>query len=99
MNLTRTLLNNPGLKFLTVPDEQVEIGVVQTGFSPTVTARAYTAELVGHKIVFAFFQDDFQGGKIAYWHVTDPTSKSFHSTLSMQGLRDWKVNMRAGRRR
>jgi hypothetical protein len=75
MNLARTLLNNPGLLALTVSDERKEI----------------VAALPRRRIKFAFFQDDFQGGRIAYWHVMDPSSKSYQSTLSMQGLKDWGV--------
>lgn len=43
------------------------------------------------KIKFAFFQSDFEGGFIPYWHVMDPTSPSYQSTLSMQGLKQWHV--------
>lgn len=43
------------------------------------------------KIKFAFFQEDSHGGRIPYWHVLDPLSRSFHSTLSIQGLREWRV--------
>ncbi len=44
-----------------------------------------------HKIKFAFFQKDFEGGLIPYWHVVDPTSPSFMSTLSIEGLREWNI--------
>lgn len=74
-NLARVLLNNPGLIALTVIEEQQEI----------------VAPLRSRKIKFAFFQSDFHGGRIPYWHVMDPSSKSYQSTLSMQGLREWKV--------
>lgn len=93
------MLDNAGLKALTVPEEQKEIQILRVGFSHSMSARAAAAEIAGHKIVFGYFQDDYHGGKIAYWHVTDPTSKSYHSSLSWQGLMDWKVNLRAGRRR
>lgn len=43
------------------------------------------------KIKFAFFQSDFEGGRIPYWHVMDPTSPSYQSTLSMEGLREWGI--------
>lgn len=77
MNLTRRLLNNPGLIALTVDEEKKEISVL-----PSRHFR---------KIVFAHFQSDFQGGRIPYWHVMDPTSQSYHSTLSMQGLKEWGI--------
>lgn len=59
-----------------------------------LTTRDELAEAVApkqRKILFAFFQDDFAGGKIPYWHVVDPKSRSYMSTLSMQGLKDWSV--------
>ncbi len=74
-NLAHKLLDNPGLIALTVLDEQKEV----------------IATLPFRKIKFAFFQDDFQGGKIAYWHVMDPKSPSFMSTLSFEGLKDWGI--------
>ncbi len=43
------------------------------------------------KIKFAFFQDDFKGGKIAYWHVNWHSPTQFGTTLSMEGLRQWKI--------
>ena len=82
-SLAKTLLNNPGLRALTVPEEQREILSAQFG------ASAYKVR--PHKIKFAHFQSDFQGGRIPYWHVIDPSSKSYHSTLSMQGLKEWGV--------
>jgi hypothetical protein len=95
MNLTKTLLNNPGLLNLTTSEEQDEIKVVAFDSPHSGEASMKAAELRGRRIVFAFFQDDFQGGKIAYWHCVDPTNKSYRSTLSMDGLKTWKVNMRA----
>lgn len=74
-SLARKLLSNPGLIALTVLDEQKEFVVL----SPY------------RKIKFAFFQSDFAGGKIPYWHVMDPKSKSFMSTLSMEGLKLWGI--------
>ncbi len=91
-SLAAKLLNNPGLVNLTTPEEREEIKLVAlNGFAPSVQSRARLAQTKGHRIIFAFFQDDFQGGQIPYWHVCDPTSKSYGSTLSVQGLRDWKV--------
>lgn len=87
-----------GLMALTVEDEQKELSVVT--FPPakhSIEARAKAAELRGHRIMFEFMQSDFKGGYIVYWRVTDPASRSYGSSLSMQGLKTWKVNMRAGR--
>ncbi len=77
MNLAKKLLNNPGFIALTVKDEQNELLAV---------TKTHT-----RKIKFAFFQSDFRGGKIPYWHVVDSASKSYQSTLSMQGLREWGI--------
>jgi len=90
-SLANRLLNNPGLLNLTTPEEQAEIKVVAFGSPHSGEALMKAGELRGRKIVFAFFQDDFKGGKIPYWHVCIPTHKSYQSTLSMQGLRDWGV--------
>lgn len=92
MNLAKNLLNNPGLVSLTTPEEQQELAVIALdGFHPSIQSRARLAQTKGHKIVFAFFQSDFKGGKLPYWHVCDPTSKSYGSTLSVDGLREWGV--------
>lgn len=75
MSLAKRLLNNPGLIALTVLEEQAELKAVGKF----------------RKIKFAFFQEDFKGGRIPYWHVTDPKSKSFGSTLSIKGLKEWGI--------
>lgn len=91
-SLAKKLLNNPGLVSLTTPEEREEIKLVAlNGFSPSVQSRARIAQIKGHKIIFAFFQDDFKGGRIPYFHVCDPTSQSYGSTLGIDGLRQWKV--------
>lgn len=90
-NLARKILNNSGLIGLTTPDEQKEIELVAFGSPHSLDSRIRVAELKKRKIIFAYFQDDFKGGKIAYWHCTNPFSKSYKSTLSMEGLRQWKV--------
>lgn len=86
-----TLLANEGLQALTVPEEQTEIKLVMVGGGISVEARVKAAELRRRRIIFAFFQDDFKGGRIPYWHVTLPYHQSYRSTLSMEGLRLWKV--------
>lgn len=92
MNLTKKLLNNPGLVALTVQEEQKELtSLVFGAVASSPAVKMAMAESRGHKIVFAFFQDNFQGGQIPYWHVTNPLSKSYQSTLSMEGLRQWGV--------
>ncbi len=91
-SLAAKLLNNPGFVNLTTPEEQTELSVIALdGFAPSVQSRARLAQIRGHKIVFAFFQDDFQGGKIPYFHVCDPTSKSYGSTLGIEGLKQWGI--------
>lgn len=83
MNLTKTLLNNPGLRALTLPSEQKEITAMSFG----VAAKAARKR----RIVFAHMQSDFQGGFIPYWHVVDSKHPSYMSTLSMEGLYLWHV--------
>lgn len=83
------LLKNRGLKALTVAAERREIRAVMD--SHPLGRRAAAAEAAGHKIVFAFFQSDFKGGRIPYWHCVDSKQKSYHSTLSLEGLKLWGV--------
>jgi hypothetical protein len=83
MSLANKLLNNPGLIALTVEDERNELRFAQFVGSPYVVRP--------HKIKFGHFQDDFQGGRIPYWHVVDKTHKSYQSTLSWEGLKQWGV--------
>ncbi len=87
-------ISNAALKYLTVPEEQEEIKFVVIDNKPSLTsltAKVQAAELRKRKIIFAFFQSDFQGGRIPYWHVTLPYHKCYKSTLSMEGLKSWKV--------
>ena len=75
-NLARRLINNPGLIALTVLEEQEEIMVVPKF----------------RKIKFAHFQKiPFSNEQIPFWHVMDPAHKSYKSTLSMEGLKQWGV--------
>lgn len=91
MSLTKKLLANPGLVALTVKEERQEIGNVGPVANVFSRLRAMAAEQKGRKISFAFFQSDFKGGRIPYWHVCDISHKSFRSTLSMEGLKQWGV--------
>lgn len=75
--LAKRMLNNKGLFILTVPEERLEMAVI--GSKPY------------RKIKFAFFQKMFDGTQIPFWHVVDPHSKSFNSTLSMEGLKEWGI--------
>lgn len=84
MGLARKLLNNPGLIALTLDDEKNEIRSVL--FGADAARISYR-----RRIKFAFFQSDFRGGRVPMWHVVDPLHKSYQSTLSMEGLRDWGV--------
>lgn len=89
--MNNILFNNQGLVNLTIDEEKKELSVIAFGTQHSATARARAAELRGHKICFAFFQDDFQAGRIPYWNVTNPNHPNYQSTLSMEGLRSWKV--------
>ncbi len=86
MNIT-----NPGLQALTVPAEQEEIKLVSIKVAYSLEARIKAAQCRRRKIIFAFFQKDLDGGAIPYWHVCNPYHPSYKSTLSMEGLREWKV--------
>lgn len=70
----RNLTN--GLKALTVPEEQAEVMAVGT------SARK-------RRIKFAYWQSDFKGGRIPYWHCDYVNEKEFGTTLSMDGLKQW----------
>lgn len=86
-----TLIDNKGLQALTVPIERSELMVVAFGTKHSLEARIKAAVLRKRKIIFAFFQDDFQGGAIPYWHCTMPMSPNYGSTLSMEGLKAWRI--------
>lgn len=85
------VLENAGLMALTVEDEQKELQVVRFGTANSLEFRIKAADVRGRKIIFAFFQSDFKGGQIPYWHVTRHDSPSYGSTLSMQGLEQWHI--------
>jgi hypothetical protein len=85
------VLKNAGLLALTVEDEQKELQVVRFGTAHSLDARIKAADIRGRKIIFAFFQSDFKGGQIPYWHVTRHDSPSYGSTLSWQGLKQWRI--------
>ncbi len=70
-------MNLSRISALAVPEELEELKAVGQ-FRP-------------RKIKFAFFQDDFKGGKIAYWHVNWHSPTEFGTTLAMEGLKHWKV--------
>lgn len=66
---------NRRLEALIVPAEKIELEVIGT----------YRAR----RIKFAFFQSDFKGGKLPYWHVNWKGPNEFGTTLSMEGLKQW----------
>jgi len=70
-------ITNSGLEALTTGDELREVRAVGT------KAR--------RRIKFAFFQADFKGGRIPFWHVDYVDATHFGTTLSMDGLREWKI--------
>ena len=43
------------------------------------------------RIKFAFFQSDFKGGRIPFWHVDYVDAAHFGTTLSMDGLKQWGI--------
>jgi hypothetical protein len=71
------LTNSLGLQALCVPEELEE----RRGIGPQKR----------RKIKFAFFQSDFKGGRIPFWHVDYLNKNDFGTTLSMQGLKEWKI--------
>lgn len=83
------MLNNTAVKALTTEDEIEELAPVVDAFklkhhNPNCTFK--------HPLVkFAYWQNDLEGGKIAYWHVMTPGHASYHSSLSMTGLIDWGI--------
>ncbi len=83
---------NPGLEYLADHTELAGVTAVKRVFGPQTVAPNHDPNCtVNHpRIMFAFWQDDFQGGKIAYWHVMSE-GRSKHSTLSMDGLKQWEV--------
>lgn len=79
---------NAGLVALTVESERNEIKVVTNQF----VEKHHSPTCAGNhpRIVFGFWQKDLEGRSTPYWHVMNP-GRSYHSSLSMRGLRDWKV--------
>jgi hypothetical protein len=67
--------NNAGLRALTTDDELQEVQAVGKR----------------RKIKFAFFQSDFKGGRIPFWHVNYVSPSDFGTTLSMDGLKQWRI--------
>jgi len=82
---------NKGLRALTTPDEFEQV-VRISPFGPSWTSKNHDPKCnLNHpRVVFGFWQDDFQGGKIAYWHVLHD-NPYHHSTISMQGLKDYRI--------
>jgi hypothetical protein len=69
-------INNVGLQSLATSDELAEVEVVGT---PPKRRR----------IKFAYWQSDFQGGRIPFWHCDYLNESDFGTTLSLQGLKEW----------
>lgn len=80
-----------GFVALTTPDERKELGCIRP-FGSEWTSRNHNPRCTENhpRVVFAFWQKDFQGGKVAYWHVLH-NSPFHHSTLSMQGLKEYRL--------
>lgn len=83
---------NPGLAYLAAETELAAAHAVKKVFSANSVAPNHNPNCTFKhpQVMFAFWQDDFQGGKIAYWHVMSE-GRSKHSTLSMDGLKQWGV--------
>jgi len=69
-------MTNSALEALTTPEELAEVRAV--GTAPK-----------RRKLKFAFWQSDFKGGRIAFWHVDYLNEHDFGTTLSLEGLRQW----------
>lgn len=57
----------------------------------TVEAEQKEIAVVKRRIKFAFFQPMLDGTKVPFWHVNWVSPTEFGTTLSMQGLKDWKI--------
>ena len=76
--LARRILNNPMLNALCVPEEIKEVKAVLVGNGPVKLKRTFNMQ--------------FNGTVIKYWRVVGPIGhKNYHSDLSLEGLRDWKI--------
>lgn len=83
-----------GLKALTTIDEQREVNMI--GSKPLDLKTMKKGERVtlanGVTLERSFDQSDFQGGFVAYARVVGPEGhRSFHSDLSMDGLKEWGI--------
>lgn len=70
-------ITNAGLEAICTSDELREVQAV--GTSPR------------RRIKFAFFQSDFRGGKIPFWHIDYVDAMHFGTTLSIDGLKQWRI--------
>lgn len=68
-------MNKLGLEALTTPEEMQEALVIG---KPKM-----------RRIKFAYWQSDFKGGRIPYWHCDYVNEHQFGTTLSMDGLKQW----------
>ena len=60
----------------------------------TTESELREAQAVGvvakrRKLKFAFWQSDFKGGRVPFWHVDYLNESDFGTTLSLEGLRQW----------
>lgn len=69
-------MTNSALEALTTPEELAE--VLAVGSLPK-----------RRRIKFAYWQSDFKGGKIAFWHCDYLNESDFGTTLSLDGLKQW----------
>lgn len=68
---------NAGLLALTTGEELAEVQAI--GTAPK-----------RRKLKFAFWQSDFKGGRIPFWHVNYLNENDFGTTLSIEGLKQWQ---------
>lgn len=66
-----------GLQALTTSDELTEVLAVGT-----LPKR--------RRLKFAFWQSDFKGGRVPFWHVDYLDKNDFGTTLSLEGLKQWR---------
>ena len=82
MSLAKSLLNNPGLIALCVPDELMEIRVLNK--------KPWTGATV--KLRRTYNQTWPDGSVTKFWRVVGPQGHpNYESDLSIQGLQEWGI--------
>lgn len=89
-SLARTLLNNPGLIALTVPEERLEI---YHAAASKIMSEASNLTFKGQVRLKRTFTQAFPGIRpLRFWRVISPAAHpNYGSDLSVQGLRQWGI--------